>query len=172
MAWYTGQEGGVAVADVLTGKVNPSGKLPFSIEKKLEDNPTYGSYYPNVYKFDASPIDRICYNEGVFVGYRGYDKKGIEPLYPFGYGLSYTTFKYSNLKVAKQADGTVKVSLDVTNTGAVDGAETVEVYVNDVQASVPRPINELKGYEKVFVKKGQTTQFSTTLTFNEKRSAF
>jgi beta-glucosidase len=164
MAWYTGQEGGVAVADVLTGKVNPSGKLPFSIEKKLEDNPTYGSYYPNVYKFDASPIDRICYNEGVFVGYRGYDKKGIEPLYPFGYGLSYTTFKYSNLKIAKQADGTVKVSLDVTNTGAVDGAETVEVYVNDVQASVPRPINELKGYGKVFVKKGQTTQFSTTLT--------
>lgn len=164
MAWYPGQEGGKAVAEVLTGKMNPCGKLPFTIEKRAEDNPTHNNYYPNVRKFNASPLDRICYNEGVFVGYRGYDANGIEPLYPFGFGLSYTSFKYSNLRIEKQANGNVKVSLDVTNTGVMDGAETIEIYVNDVVASVPRPINELKGYEKVYLKKGETKDVSTMLT--------
>jgi beta-glucosidase len=163
MVWYPGQEGGTAVAEILTGKVNPSGRLPFSIEKRIEDNPTYNSYYPNVYKFDKSPVDRICYQEGVFVGYRGYDKKGVAPLYPFGFGLSYTTFEYKNLTIEKQKAGLVKVSLDVTNTGAADGSEVVQIYVNDVSSSVPRPVNELKEYGKIFLKKGETKTFTATL---------
>ncbi len=92
MAWYPGQEGGQAIAEILTGKISPSGKLPISIEKKWEDNPVHDSYYENL----KAEIKRVDYSEGVFVGYRGYDRSGKEPFYPFGYGLSYSTFAYSN----------------------------------------------------------------------------
>jgi beta-glucosidase len=160
LAWYPGQEGGQAIAEIISGKISPSGKLPITIEKRWEDNPDYNSYYDNrkgiIHK-------RVQYSEGVFTGYRGYDKSGIEPRYPFGYGLSYTTFAYSNLKIDKKDGHTVTVTFDVKNTGNLDGAEIAEVYVGDVKASVPRPLKELKGYEKVFLKKGETKTVTVQL---------
>lgn len=159
MAWYPGQEGGRAVAEILSGKISPSGKLPISIERKWEDNPVYGSYYENL----KADYKRVDYSEGVFVGYRGYDRSGKEPLYPFGYGLSYSTFVYSNLIVEKIDDHRMKVSFDIKNTGRMDASEVAQVYVHDVVASVPRPLKELKGYEKVFLKKGESKRLSIEL---------
>ncbi len=169
MAWYPGQEGGTAVAEILTGRISPSGKLPISIEKAWEDNPVHDSYYANKAK-------RVTYTEGVFVGYRGYDRrldaeevwrtgksldKGLA--YPFGYGLSYTTFEYGGLSVKKLAGNSVEVSFDVTNTGRMEASETAQIYVGDVDASVPRPLKELKGYEKLHLKPGQTGHVSVVL---------
>ena len=147
---------GVSIAEILTGAVSPSGKLPISIERRAEENPTCGSYYENVprsHRKNATQ-SRVCYNEGVFVGYRGYDRSEVEPLYPFGFGLSYTTFAYSGLKIARLEDGSYAVSFDVKNTGRRDGAEVAQLYVSDLTCSVPRPVKELKGYEKVFLKRG------------------
>lgn len=159
MAWYPGQEGGQAIAEILTGKISPSGKLPISIERKWEDNPVYGSYYENL----RAEIKRVDYSEGVFVGYRGYDRSGKEPFYPFGYGLSYSSFAYSNLAVEKVGDCRLAVSFEVKNTGKMDAAEVAQVYVHDVQSTVPRPLKELKGYEKVFLKKGESKRLSLVL---------
>lgn len=165
MAWYPGQEGGRAIAEILTGAVSPSGKLPISIERRAEDNPAYGSYYENVDRSHrkGAPQPRVNYNEGIFVGYRGYDRSEVEPLYAFGYGLSYTTFAYSGLKIARQDDGSYRVSFDVKNTGRRDGAEVAQLYVSDLTASVPRPVKELKGYEKVYLKKGETKRVEMCL---------
>ena len=159
MAWYPGQEGGTALAEIITGKIAPSGKLPITIEKDWKDNPVYDSYYDrrNV------PHKRVEYKEGIFVGYRGYDKSGVEPLYPFGFGLSYTTFRYDNIRLTKTGPQNVLVEFDVTNTGRMDAWETAQVYVSDMESSVPRPIKELKGYEKVFVKSGETVGVSISL---------
>ena len=134
MAWYSGQEGGRAVAEILTGVISPSGKLPISIEHRWEDNPVSKSYYENM-KF--AEYKRTQYSEGIFMGYRGYDKSGIKPLYPFGYGLSYTTFAYGNLMVEKNGVNRVKVTFDMSNTGKMDAAEVAQVYVHDVKSSVP-----------------------------------
>lgn len=164
MAWYPGQVGGQAVAEIITGKISPSGRLPISIERRLEDNPTFKNYYINVDSM-MRPVTRqhrVCYNEGVFVGYRGYSRTGIKPLYPFGYGLSYSTFDYSNLAI-EQSEGRVMVRFDVTNTGAMDAADVAQIYVGDIQSSVERPARELKGYEKVFLKKGETRHVEITL---------
>ena len=158
MAWYPGQEGGTAVAEILTGKVSPSGKLPISMEAAPEDNPSFATYFDK-----DSKQSRTSYSEGVFTGYRGYDKTGVKPLYPFGFGLSYSTFKYSNLTVEKHPDGKVEVSFDVTNTGKRDAAEVGQVYVRDISCSVPRPLKELKGYDKHFIGKGKTVRFSAVL---------
>ena len=106
---------------------------------------------------------RTQYSEGIFMGYRGYDKSGIKPLYPFGYGLSYTTFAYGNLMVEKNGVNRVKVTFDMSNTGKMDAAEVAQVYVHDVKSSVPRPDKELKGYEKVFLKKGETKRVTIEL---------
>lgn len=165
MAWYPGQEGGRAVAEILTGAVSPSGKLPISIERRAEDNPSYGCYYENVDRSHrkGAPQPRVNYDEGVFVGYRGYDRSDVEPLYAFGYGLSYTTFAYSGLKIVRQDDGAYLVSFDVKNTGRYDGAEVAQLYVSDLTASVPRPVKELKGFEKVFLKRGQTKRVEMRL---------
>lgn len=160
MAWYSGQEGGRAVAEILTGVISPSGKLPISIEHRWEDNPVSKSYYENM-KF--AEYKRTQYSEGIFMGYRGYDKSGIKPLYPFGYGLSYTTFAYDNLIVEKNGVNRVKVTFDISNTGKMDAAEVAQVYVHDVKSSVPRPYKELKGYEKVFLKKGETKRVTIEL---------
>lgn len=159
MAWYPGQEGGQALAEILTGRLSPSGKLTMSMEKRPEDNPTYNSYYDprNI------PNRRVQYTEGVFLGYRGYDRSGVKPLFPFGFGLSYTTFAYSNLRVEKTSDKEVTVSFDVTNTGEMAASEVAQVYVHDVQCSVPRPYKELKGYDKVFLKRGETRRLSIRL---------
>lgn len=159
--WYGGEKGGTALAEILFGIVNPSGHLPATFERKAEDNPTYSNYYP-----EANSV-KVTYKEGVFVGYRGYEHNGIKPLFPFGYGLSYTTFKFSNLKVA--ADGgssgqLYSVSFDVTNTGGRAGATVAQVYVSDSHASVPRPPKELKGFERVTLEKGETRHVTIPLT--------
>ena len=159
MAWYPGQEGGQALAEIISGRISPSGKLPITIEKQWEDNPVHDHYYDtrNV------PHKRVQYAEGVFVGYRGYERTGTQPLYPFGYGLSYSSFRYSNLDIRKVGDNLVSVSFDLKNTGKVDAAEVAQVYVGDVEASVPRPKKELKGYEKVFLKRGEQKRVSLLL---------
>ena len=158
MAWYPGQEGGTALAEILTGKIAPSGKLPVSIEAKWEDNPDAKSYYEN-----EKTKGRVLYSEGIFTGYRGYDRNGVKPLFPFGFGLSYTTFAYSNLSVTKTGANEVAVSFDVTNTGKRAGKEVAELYVHQQKCSVPRPEKELKGYEKIELKPGQKQRVTIKL---------
>jgi len=165
MAWYPGQQGGLAVSEIITGKVSPSGRLPISIEKNFSDNPVFESYYENVDRIRSkhiNPYSRVEYREGLFVGYRGYDKNGVEPLFPFGFGLSYTTFEYSDIAVRKDADKYV-LSFNVRNTGKVAGAEVAQVYVGDVESSLVRPEKELKGFEKVFLNPGESKTVSITL---------
>jgi len=159
-AWYPGQEGGTALAQVLFGAYSPSGKLPASFERRWEDNPTYKSYYPQ--KGDK----HIEYTEGIFVGYRGFDRSTVKPLFPFGYGLSYTHFEYSDLKISPEpagAKGLVKVSFQIKNTGPRKGAEVAQLYVGDSHASVPRPAKELKGFAKVNLQPGETRQVTLLL---------
>ncbi len=162
--WYGGTETGNALADVLTGKVNPSGRLPFSVPFCYEDGPIKTErQYPGI-KEEGDEYWQTHYDEGVYVGYRWYDTKEIPVQFPFGHGLSYTTFEYSNAKAAKPsmtAAGTLKVSVDVANTGDRDGAEIVQLYIADPEASIDRPAKELKGFEKVFLKAGQ----KKTVTF-------
>jgi beta-glucosidase len=164
-AWYPGQEGATAVAEIIFGKTNPSGKLPVSFEYKPEDNPTFKSYW------DDDKDLKVNFSEGIFIGYRHYDKSNVKPRFPFGYGLSYTTFKYGNLNASVthiRAGDTLKFSVDVTNTGKVDGAEAVQVYVADLKSSLPRPVKELKSFGKVFLNKGQTK----TIPFELDEGAF
>jgi len=159
-AWYPGQQGGTALAEVLFGDVNPSGRLPVSFERRWEDNPVHDSYYAE------TGTRRIVYKEGVFVGYRGYDHANIKPLFAFGSGLSYTTFKYANLTIKRASAGTVgafDVSFDVKNTGAREGADVAQVYVGSPHAKVPRPEKELKGFSKVFLRPGESKRVTITL---------
>ena len=157
--WYPGQEGGTALAQILFGDYSPSGKLPASFERRWEDNPVYHSYYP------PKGESRVQYSEGVFVGYRGYDRSKTKPLFPFGFGLSYTTFAYGNLSVTpKNGNGDqVTVSFDVKNTGHREGAEVAELYVGDPHATVPRPVKELKGFAKVDLKPGESKRVALHL---------
>jgi beta-glucosidase len=159
-SWYPGQEGGTALAQLLFGEYSPSGKLPVSFERRWEDNPTFKSYYP------APSELSVKYSEGVFVGYRGYDKSSIKPLFPFGFGLSYTTFAYKNISVSPaegSLDQGVKVSFDVTNTGKRAGAEVAELYIGDAHARVPRPVKELKNFALVELKPGETRRVTVAL---------
>jgi beta-glucosidase len=159
-AWYPGQEGGVALAQLLFGDENPSGKLPVSFERRWQDNPVYANYYP------GEDSKKVVYKEGLFVGYRHYDKSQKKPQFPFGFGLSYTTFAYKNLRVSPEsgsADQPVQVSFDLTNTGSRPGAEIAQVYVGDQHSSVPRPIKELKGFSKVLLNPGETKTVNLTL---------
>ena len=162
--WYGGTETGNALADVLTGKVNPSGRLPFSVPFCYEDGPIKTErQYPGI-KEPGDQYWQTHYDEGVYVGYRWYDTREIPVQFPFGHGLSYTTFEYSNAKAAKPsmtASGTLKVSVDVENTGDYDGAEIVQLYIADPEASIDRPAKELKGFEKVYLKTGE----KKTVTF-------
>ena len=162
--WYGGTETGNALADVLTGKVNPSGRLPFTVPFKYEDGPIKTErQYPGI-KEEGDEFWQTHYDEGVYVGYRWYSSKKIKVQFPFGHGLSYTTFAYSNAKADKAemtADQTLKVTVDVTNTGSVDGAEVVQLYINDVKSTIDRPVKELKNFEKVYLKAGETK----TVTF-------
>lgn len=168
MGWYPGQEGGLAIARMLAGEISPSGRLPISIEARPEDNPTYDNYYVEkpMTKRGHSTLN-VTYGEGIFVGYRGYEKKGVSPLYPFGHGLTYTSFEYSDLMVSRNGDG-VDVTLTVTNTGNFDAAEVVQIYVGEDNPCVARPAKELKGYDKVFIPKGE----SAVVTVRLPRSAF
>lgn len=157
-AYLGGQAVGGAVCDILFGKVNPSAKLPETFPLKLEDNPSYLSY--------IGEGDMVEYREGIFVGYRYYDKKKMDVLFPFGYGLSYTTFAYSNLRVDKESmkdTDTMTVSVDVTNTGKMAGKEVVQLYVADKESTVIRPVKELRDFAKVELAPGETKTVSFTL---------
>lgn len=163
-AWYPGQEGGTALAEMILGDVNPSGRLPATFERRWEDNPVHGSYYP------AGDTKRVVYKEGVFVGYRGYEKNGTKPLFPFGHGLSYTTFTYDNLSLkpigstlTEPAGPRYEVSFDVRNTGSRMGADVAQVYVGNSRAKVPRPLKELKGFAKVSLRPGESKRVSVAL---------
>jgi beta-glucosidase len=157
-AWYGGQETGHAIGDVLFGAVNPSGKLPVTFPKALQDSPAYGHY--------PGENLHVEYAEGIYVGYRGFDKRDVEPLFPFGHGLSYTTFDYSRLKVSpgKVAAGkAVSVSLSVRNSGVRPGAEVVQLYLQPPPSRVDRPVKELKGFGRVMLQPGETGTVSFTL---------
>ncbi|MBV9851266.1 MAG: glycoside hydrolase family 3 C-terminal domain-containing protein [Armatimonadetes bacterium] len=156
--WFPGQEGGNALAAILFGDVNPSGKLPDTLGARREDYPDYG-HFPGTH-------GHVDYVEGIYVGYRHFDKKNIRPLFPFGYGLSYTTFRYAGLRLSQPdlaPDGTVTASVDVTNTGRRAGAEVVELYVHDPNPKIDKPVRELKGFQKVALRPGQTKTVSLTL---------
>ena len=182
-AWYGGSENGRALVDVLTGAVNPSGKLPFTVPFRLEDGPLKTErQYPGIREEGQRYWDEY-YDEGVYIGYRWYDTQGIPVQFPFGYGLSYTTFEYSDAKVAhkvvkgagttavSEATGSGKtlqtVTVRVKNTGPVAGAEVVQLYVADPEASVDRPAKELKGFQKVFLQPGE----AKTVSFDLDRAA-
>ena len=165
-AWYPGQRGGQAVAEILFGDVNPSGKLPISIEKKWEDNAVFNSYY------DPDGDNHVEYSEGLFVGYRHFDRGEVAPLFPFGYGLSYTTFAYSDLHVERIFSDTesVRVTLTVKNTGPVAGKEVVQLYVSDQESSLPRPVKELKAFAKIDLASGASG--TVTMTLDSRAFAF
>ncbi len=174
---YPGQNGSIAAAEIVAGKTNPSGKLPITIEKRLKDNAAFGHFsidknnpvkgpaivHWNVPYHNGAPLEGaaplehwdIDYSEGIFVGYRHMDKEKIEPRFCFGHGLSYTTFKYDNLRIKKKGKGQL-VSFDLTNVGNRAGADVVQVYVGDPECSVPRPPKELKGFEKIRLVPGET----------------
>jgi len=156
--WYGGQEGGHAIADVLFGDANPSGKLPVTFPKKWKDSPAYGHY--------PGENLHVEYAEGIYVGYRRFDKRAIEPLFPFGYGLSYTRFRYGGLRIApvKATPGQpVSVSVRVRNTGSRAGAEVVQLYLRDVASSVDRPMKELKGFRRVVLQPGESRRVNFTI---------
>ena len=156
LAYYPGQEGGNAVARILTGAVNPSGKLTETFPKRYEDNPAF---------INSPGTMEVLYGEGIFVGYRYYDKKDVEPLFPFGHGLSYTTFAYSDVQVPDvvKAGAPVHVAVTVTNTGTVAGQEVVQLYVGDPVSSLVRPPKELKGFQKVSLEPGEGAVVEFTL---------
>jgi len=196
-ASYPGQNGGQALAEILFGTVNPSGKLPFTWEKLITDNPAFTTFPMPLNQKPPNPTT-IQYTEGIFIGYRGYEINGIQPQFPFGFGLSYTTFAYSDLDIQpakkeddrekrgdreehgltkaefKEHDGEdhdlVKVSFTVTNTGKRAGAEIAELYVGEKNPTVPRPIKELKGFQKVFLQPGESRK--VTLELDQRSFAY
>ncbi len=152
-AWYPGQEGGKAIADVLFGDVNPCGKLPTTFPKRIEDSAPFENY--------PGADDKVCYEEGIFVGYRHFDHADIDPLFPFGHGLSYTSFEYSDLAVSQgDGEGRWTVSLNVRNSGERAGKEVVQLYISDVEAKLERPPKELKGFRKVALEPGEQKQMT------------
>jgi len=176
-AWYPGQEGGTAVAQVVFGKHDPEGKLPVSFDRSWEDNPSFADYYPipgadtklHVVEVGHPDVDyvipQVKYNDKLMVGYRYWTTTGKHPLFPFGFGLSYTTFSFSKLSApASAVSGTeVKVGFDVTNTGKVEGAEVAQLYISDPSAKAERPERELKGFEKVRLAPGETRHVTISL---------
>ena len=190
-AWYPGQNGGQALAEILFGVVNPSGKLPITWEKRIEDNPAFATFPMPLNQKPPNPTT-IRYSEGIFVGYRGYEKKHIQPQFPFGFGLSYTTFAYSDLDIEPagdrddhkeqalskaefrkhggQNDDLVNISFTVTNIGDRAGAEVAELYVGQQNPTVPRPIKELKGFKKVFLRPGESRRI--TVQLNQRSFAY
>jgi beta-glucosidase len=190
--WYPGQEGGRALAEILTGEHDPEGHLPISLARSWEQNPVHDSYYPappNPDEMAKMPFSEgvflgcpyyspcrtpnVFYKEGVFLGYRYYTTYNVQPLFPFGFGLSYTTFAFSHLSVAPSGSGVAgqaqayTVSFDVTNSGSRAGADVAQLYVGDPSARVKRPAKELKGFEKVRLAPGQTQHVTVAL---ERRS--
>ncbi|HEX9933614.1 MAG TPA: glycoside hydrolase family 3 N-terminal domain-containing protein, partial [bacterium] len=178
-AWYGGQTGNRALAEILTGETNPSGKLPITIEKEFEHTPGFGyippgeSLYSDWNREEESErsVYDVHYREGVFVGYRWFEKRDVKPLVRFGHGLSYTRFDYGNLDLSKKTfheNDTLTVSFTVENTGGRRGMETAQLYIRDVTSSLPRPVKELKGFHKVDLEPGQ----SKVVRFRLDKSAF
>ena len=158
-SWFPGQEGGTALAAILFGDVNPSGKLPDTFGASRDDYPDAGNY--------PGQHDQVHYAEGIYVGYRHFDKDGIKPLFPFGYGLSYTRFRYSNLKLSADRlspDGSIAVSVDITDTGNREGKEVAELYIHEVHPRIDKPVRELKGFAKVALRPGETKTADFTIT--------
>jgi beta-glucosidase len=179
-AYLLGQESGVAMANVISGKVNPSGKLPFTIEKNFEDNPAYGynkiggKYYwgagdkfAEMYQYQKKFGSIIIpYNEGIYIGYRWYEKEKITPQFPFGFGLSYTVFKISDIKTSSltiKKGGSIIVSFNIKNTGKVAGAEVAQLYIHRINPKVNQPPKELKGFKKIFLKPGEAKKVKIPL---------
>lgn len=166
-AWYLGSEAGSAIASVLTGDVNPSGKLPFTFPASLQDVGAHKlGEYPGTPRSDGSPIVDQKYNEGIFVGYRWADKEKTKPLFSFGHGLSYTTFAYGKAIADKKVmgqDETLTITLLVTNTGSREGSEVIQLYISDLKSSLPRPVKELKGFSKVKLAPGETREITFTI---------
>ena len=169
MAWYGGQEGGKALADIISGKVSPSGKLPFTFWGAEEKNPAAQYYHADTAVIHRSSKSRpeyphSTYTEGLFVGYRGVEKFGVEPMFPFGFGLSYSSFAYSGGTVVPTADG-CDIVFTVSNTGKVDAMEAAQVYVAPCSPSVMRPAYELKGFEKKLIAKGKSVEYRISLSY-------
>ena len=174
-SWYPGQIGFKAFAEIVAGITNPSAKLPITIEKKFEDSPGHG-YIPKGKELYTGwqedhkiidPIIDVKYDEGIFVGYRWYEHKAIEPLYSFGFGLSYTTYEYSNLKIEQasiKAGASLNLKIDIKNTRAIDEQEIVQIYVRNIESSVERPLKELKDFQKVQLNAGAKKTLHFTLT--------
>lgn len=173
-AWYPGQCGNVALAEILSGKVNPSGKLPMTIERDFSESPganykidtaAFNMPWQDEYSF-RFPINHLKYSEGVFVGYRWYESKGIPVLFPFGHGLSYSRFEYSSLKINRffRRGENVDVSFRIKNVSKVDGTEVVQLYIRDNESSVPRPLKELKAFNRIQLKSNEEKEVSFTLT--------
>ena len=168
--WYPGQEGGTALAEILLGARSPEGKLPISFPVSWEQNPVHDHYYPP--QTPAGQTPHVKYAEGVFLGYRYFTSTSEKPLFPFGFGLSYTTFSFGNLQISpRETSGDqVTVSFDVTNTGSRSGGEVAQLYVGDPSAKVKRPEKELKGFEKVRLDPGQSQR--VTFTLNKRSLAY
>ncbi len=171
-SWYPGQNGNTALGQILFGDVNPSGHLPDTFEKRFEDSPAYGNYPGTA---DGGPHVNLA--EGIYVGYRWYDKKKIAPQFPFGFGLSYTTFALKNIRQTEDA-GEYDVTVDVANTGTRDGADVVQLYVRPMHSDLDRPVQELKAFQRVELKAGETKSVALHLarsafaTFDETKSAW
>ena len=175
-SWFNGTEGGNALADVLTGKIAPSGKLPFTLPEKLEDSPAYalgvypqteqggGDVFVNLVNRQRGAVRKADaeYSEGIFVGYRWYTTKNVKPMYPFGYGLSYVNFQYANLNADVQED-TIEVTFDLSNRGQQEADEVAQVYIARPDSKVERPKYELKGFKRVAVQAGQTTKVTISI---------
>ncbi|NNK71035.1 MAG: glycosyl hydrolase, partial [Flavobacteriaceae bacterium] len=162
-SWFNGSEGGNALADVLLGNINPSGKLPWTMPKDLNDSPAHAT---NSFPGDET----VKYEEGILVGYRWFDTKNVEPTYPFGYGLSYTTFDINNVQADKStysADDTIVISVDLINTGSMDGKEVIQVYSSINDSKVERAVQELKGFAKAMVASGETKTISIEVPVRE-----
>jgi beta-glucosidase len=163
-AWFPGQEAGHAIADVLLGRAEPGGRLPQTFPARLEDDPVHPERPDRQYPGEDG---HVAYREGLLVGYRHADAAGIAPLFPFGFGLSYTTFAYAELRVSAAAlgpDETLEVAIDVANTGPRPGEEVVQLYVRDVEASLPRPEKELRAFAKVALAPGERATVTLPLT--------
>ncbi len=168
-AWYAGEDGGNAIGEIIFGKVNPSGKLPISIERRWKDNAAYSSYDSSHAVVGAKPFYTLYgkahdaipmeYSEGIFTGYRHFDRMENKPLFAFGFGLSFTSFEYSNFECANidfKRNDCIQIQLEVTNTGGFDGSETIQLYIRDLESSLPRPEKELKAFQKLYLEKEES----------------
>jgi beta-glucosidase len=169
MCWYGGLEAGHAIANVLFGDVNPSGRLPVTFPRRIEDSPAHSSGDSRNYPEDEEK--RVYYDEGIFVGYRWFDRKDIKPLFPFGYGLSYTEFEIGSVQLSKDSliapEDFLQIKLELRNTGSYAGADVIQVYARDIESSVERPSKELVGFEKVYLASGEAKKVSVRISAHD-----